>query len=82
MKEKRQSPVGTTPYGWRRKDGSLVRDIPEQDIISEMIQLREEKNYSFSKIAAFLNENFFASKRNGLWYGNVVQAILERETPV
>jgi len=79
MKEKMKSLAGTTPYGYRRKDGFLVEDPSEKNVILQMIQLKEEKNYSLRKIAAFLNENFIPSKQNGLWYSNVIGDILERQ---
>jgi len=82
MKEKKQSLIGTTAYGYQRKDGFLIEDPTEQDVISEMRRLQVEKNYSLRRIAAFLNESFIPSKQNGLWYSNVVGAILERERPV
>lgn len=82
MKEKRKSPTGTTPYGYKRQEGFLVEDLPEQDIISEMLRLREEKNYSLRKIADYLNGNFIPSKQSSIWYSNVVGDIVGRETSV
>ena len=81
MKENSKSFAGAAPYGYQKKDGLLAKKLSEQKVISEMQRLREE-GLSFRKIGNILSEQFIPSKQNGLWYPNVIKAILQREIPI
>lgn len=68
---------GRAPFGWQWKNGDLVPEKKEQEVISLIKDLRESGT-NFSKIAAYLNEQGIPTSRNGKWQSITVKRTLEK----
>ena len=68
---------GQTPFGWEIRDGRLVKDAGEQQVIRLIRQLRESGE-SLRTIARELNRRLVPTKNAGLWQANTVRKILQR----
>lgn len=69
---------GQIPYGYDSKDGALVENRHEKEIIAKIWLWREE-GMSYDNIAEKLNEALEPSKKNTRWHGSVVSQVLLRE---
>lgn len=69
---------GQIPYGYDSRNGALIENLHEKDIIAKMWLWREE-GLSYDNIANKLNEALEPSKKNTQWHGSVVSAVLLRE---
>lgn len=69
---------GDIPFGYDEKDGKLIPNEMEQRIIKLIKRLRE-KGYGLKKIARFLNEKGFRTKKGKMFTHMQVKRILERE---
>jgi DNA invertase Pin-like site-specific DNA recombinase len=67
---------GGPPYGWRAQDGELVRNEPEQAVITRMRQM-QVAGTSLRQIAEALNADGI-SPRRGRWHSQTVARALER----
>lgn len=70
---------GQIPYGYDSKNGELVENLHEKDIIAKMWLWRERDSLSYQDIADKLNSALEPSKKNTKWHGSVVSAVLLRE---
>jgi site-specific DNA recombinase len=68
---------GRAPFGWQWKDGDLVPEKKEQEVIVLLKELRESGT-NFSQIAAYMNEQGIPTSRNGKWQSITVKRILEK----
>ncbi len=69
---------GDVPFGYDEKDGKLIPNEKEQRIIDLIKRLRN-KGYGLKRIAKFLNENGFRTKKGKAFTHIQVKRILERE---
>ncbi len=69
---------GDVPFGYDEKDGKLIPNEKEQRII-ELIKRLRSKGYGLKRIAKFLNENGFRTKKGKAFTHIQVKRILERE---
>ena len=68
---------GSPAFGERTIDGKLVQDRDEQEII-EMIRRHHKSGKSLQKIADWLNENSYTTKRGHQWKRISVKRVLDR----
>jgi len=83
--------VGAIPYGWRLEDGKqsdLVPDEKEQEVISLIKELRNNKdksghNWGYLKIAKELNRRGHKTKKGAEWGpSQVARIVKEKNVPV
>lgn len=67
------------PFGHSSKNGKLVPNRKEQQVIRTARQLRAA-GLTYRDIAAYLNRKLIATKRGGIWEAMTVQKILLRAT--
>tara|TARA_R110001632_G_scaffold50169_2_gene125286 strand:- start:5033 stop:5797 length:765 start_codon:yes stop_codon:yes gene_type:complete len=93
-KEKGQC-IGRPPYGWKKADDSpgsgLVEDPYQQNIIKEIRIMRDDKNYSWDKIADYLTKGKFVGpggyekpdnrgrRKPKKWHPNTIRTIYNRK---
>ena len=77
--------LGPAPYGYALSDDvdargrRLIVPIPsEQEVVDRIKTLRTE-GHSFEEIAQLLNAEGIPARRNGVWRGNRIWIILQRE---
>ena len=74
---------GSPPYGLTTENGELVEDPAEQKVI-ELIQHQHGAGQSLQKIADWLNQQGYRTKRGSQWKRISVKRVLDRlygETP-
>lgn len=59
-------PYGAVPFGYVREGDRLLPDTDEQQVIKEIVELRESR-CSFREIASWLNDRGIPAKRGGRW---------------
>ncbi len=69
--------MSQSPYGYDRKDGSLVEN-PEECEILEKVKRWWAQGQSNEDIAEQLNFAGVRAKRGGLWYGASINDLLVR----
>ena len=69
---------GDVPFGYDEIDGKLIPNEKEQRII-ELIKRLRSKGYGLKRIARFLNENGFRTKKGKAFTHIQVKRILSRE---
>jgi len=68
-----------SPFGFDYKNGTLVPNRTEQQVIRQVRQLRAA-GLTYRDIAAHLNRKLVASKRGGVWDPSTIQRILNRSS--
>ncbi|MCM1984820.1 recombinase family protein [Lyngbya confervoides] len=68
---------GSPPYGQRVENGELVEDPSEGQVI-ELIRRHHKSGKSLQKIADWLNEQGYRTKRGQLWRRISVKRVLDR----
>ena len=68
---------GSPAFGQRSVDGELVND-PEESQVIELIRRHHKSGKSLQKIADWLNENGYTTKRGQLWHRISVKRVLDR----
>lgn len=68
---------GSPAFGQRSVDGELVND-PEESEVIELIRRHHKSGKSLQKIADWLNENGYTTKRGQLWQRISVKRVLDR----
>ena len=68
---------GSPAFGERTVDGQLVIDSREQEII-EIIRRHHKSGKSLQKVADWLNENGYTTKRGQQWKRISVKRVLDR----
>ncbi len=69
---------GQIPYGYDYKNGKLVKNKEEQEVIRKIKQMRAT-GLSLREIARELNKKLIPTKNNGIWQANTIRKILQRE---
>ena len=77
-REKGEKTGGDVPFGYDEKDGKLIPNAKEQRIIKLIKRLRD-KGYGLKRIAKYLNENGFRTKKGKSFTHIQVRRILARE---
>lgn len=73
-KKNRKEIYSPTPYGFQRGGEKLVENKQELNVIKTILSLRE-KNWSYHKIADFLNRQGIPPKKGKKWYASTVKYI-------
>lgn len=68
---------GSPPYGLKTENGELVEDPAEQKVI-ELIRRHHKSGKSLQKIADWLNQNDYRTKRGSNWKRISVKRVLDR----
>lgn len=68
---------GSPPYGLKTENGELVEDPTEQKVI-ELIRRHHKSGKSLQKIADWLNQNDYRTKRGSNWKRISVKRVLDR----
>jgi len=68
---------GSPPYGLRTEEGELVEDPAEQKVI-ELIRRHHKSGKSLQKIADWLNQQGYCTKRGSDWKRISVKRVLDR----
>ena len=68
---------GSPPYGLRTENGDLVEDPAEQKVI-ELIRRHHKSGKSLQKIADWLNQQGYRTKRGSSWKRISVKRVLDR----
>ncbi|MBE8993140.1 recombinase family protein [Microcystis aeruginosa] len=68
---------GSPAFGQRSIDGELVDD-PEECLVIELIRRHHKSGKSLQKIADWLNEQGYTTKRGLLWQRISVKRVLDR----
>ncbi|MEM6598654.1 MAG: recombinase family protein [Cyanobacteria bacterium P01_C01_bin.69] len=68
---------GSPAFGEQTVDGQLVKNSGEQEII-EMIRRHHKSGKSLQKVADWLNENGYKTKRGRQWQRISVKRVLDR----
>ena len=69
---------GQIPFGFNVRNGHLIKNIREQNIIREIKQMHIT-GFSLREIANELNKRRIPTKNNGIWQANTIRKILLRE---
>lgn len=69
---------GGIPYGYRREGRKVVEDPGEQEVIKQMVRLRQEKHLSYDDISEWLNERLIPPRRAVKWWDGVVRRVIFR----
>jgi len=77
-RERGEKTGGDVPFGYDEIDGKLIPNEKEQRII-ELIKRLRSKGYGLKRIARFLNENGFKTKKGRAFTHIQVKRILSRE---
>ena len=77
-RERGEKTGGDVPFGYDEIDGKLIPNEKEQRII-ELIKRLRSKGYGLKRIAKFLNENGFKTKKGRAFTHIQVKRILSRE---
>lgn len=77
-RERGEKTGGDVPFGYDIKDGRLIPNEKEQRII-ELIKRLRDKGYGLKRIAKYLNESGFRTKRGKAFTHIQVKRILLRE---
>ena len=77
-RERGEKTGGDVPFGYDEIDGKLIPNEKEQRII-ELIKRLRNKGYGLKRIAKFLNENGFKTKKGRAFTHIQVKRILSRE---
>jgi len=77
-RERGEKTGGDVPFGYDEKDGKLIPNEKEQRII-ELIKRLRDKGYGLKRIAKYLNENGFRTKKGKSFTHIQVRRILARE---
>jgi site-specific DNA recombinase len=62
-------------YGMCRRGNKLIKNTYELNNLKTIIELRENKKWSYYKISDYLNQNNILSKEKSKWYGNSVRSV-------
>ena len=76
-KEKKKG-LRHVPFGYDSKDGKLVPNRQEQQVIRTARQLRAA-GLTLRDIAAHLNRKLIPTKRGGVWASSMVHYLLRQE---
>lgn len=68
---------GSPAFGERAVDGQIVKDASEQQII-DLIRRHHKSGKSLQKVADWLNENGYTTKRGQQWKRVSVKRVLDR----
>ena len=68
---------GSPPYGLKTENGELVEDPSEQRVI-ELIRRHHKSGKSLQKIADWLNQQDYRTKRGSSWKRISVKRVLDR----
>lgn len=68
---------GSPAFGERTVDGQLIKDHGEQEII-EIIRRHHKSGKSLQKVANWLNDNGYKTKRGRQWQRISVKRVLDR----
>jgi site-specific DNA recombinase len=74
-KREQHQAYSPTPYGFDRICNMLVMNHDEQQVIEEIMELRE-KGWSLREIADRLNVDGIPAKKGGRWHGSSVRSVL------
>lgn len=66
------------PFGFDEKEGMLVQNDAEFDIVKRIQRFKEVDGYGYRKIATKLNTAQIKAKKGGKWYAKTVQQVYER----
>ena len=69
--------VGHAPFGYTYQKKRLTPLTKELTIASIIREKREDENFSYHKIAKFLNSQRLRAKRGGRWYAETIKVICE-----
>ena len=69
--------VGHAPFGYTYQKKHLTPLTKELTIASIIREKREDENFSYHKIAKFLNSQRLRAKRGGRWYAETIKVICE-----
>ena len=69
--------VGHAPFGYTYQNKRLTPLIKELSIAGIIREKRELENFSYHKIAKFLNSQRLHAKRGGRWYAETIKGICE-----
>ena len=67
--------TGKILYGMCKRGNKLVKNMNELKNLKLIVNLRDVKNLSYSKIADYLNENNIKSKEKKQWYPYSVRSV-------
>jgi len=69
--------VGHAPFGYTYQNKRLTPLTKELNIAAIIREKRELENFSYHKIAKFLNSQRLRAKRGGRWYAETIKCICE-----
>jgi DNA invertase Pin-like site-specific DNA recombinase len=69
---------GDCPFGFNEDQGRLIPNQEEQNVISEVLDLRDREGFSFQKIADFLNDRDIKTKTGKSWCRKTVNRLYKR----
>jgi hypothetical protein len=69
--------VGHAPFGYTYQKKRLTPLTEELSIAEIIREKRELENFSYHKIAKFLNSQRLRAKRGGRWYAQTIKCICE-----
>jgi len=69
--------VGHAPFGYTYQKKRLTPLTKELSIAAIIREKRELENFSYHKIAKFLNSQRLRAKRGGRWYAETIKCICE-----
>ncbi len=69
--------VGHAPFGYTYQKKRLTPLTKELSIATIIREKREDENFSYHKIAKFLNSQRLRAKRGGRWYAETIKVICE-----
>lgn len=67
---------GCTPYGYRREGRKVVEDPGEQEVIKQLIRLRQVEKLSYDDIAEWCNARFIPPRRGTKWWDSSIRRII------
>ena len=69
--------VGHAPFGYTYQNKRLSPLTKELKIASIIREKREDENFSYHKIAKYLNSQRMRAKRGGKWYAETIKVVCE-----
>lgn len=81
FKKSKNQAYSPTPYGYDRKENTLIINIEEALIIAKIRELKAE-GFGYAAIAKQLNEQNIPTKLNKQWRANTIYYLLQRSNIV
>lgn len=74
-KKDRGEKYARVPYGFKEKEGMLIQDTSEQQVINKIFRMRKEK-HTYHQIADDLNDLNISSKNGKKWHKSMILYII------